>query len=359
MNNFEKLAKRGGAILSTAIIAVSSMSGIGPEKAQAQENSKDIPMESLESSTSDEKLAEIKILDNGEIEIVVIPEKFYPPSDVIMAQKEQENIERNNNPMGSLPTEVINKIKEEQNIERNNNPTGSIPTEVIEFQKAATEAEQRKIPSVVIYRGDTSEKEIAFTFDDTGANFDKILATLKEKGINGTFFLLASEIRNNPERWQQAVADGNLICSHGTSHNFSLGNQSEEAIRADIQGWEDAVTEVLGADYLAKFKEETPYFRTPGGNKTDTLLKVLGEMGYKYTFYWTTEDCWSMDPINNPDGKTMEQIYINGAEPGAIFLLHPPHQSHVGEIIDEVKVKGYIFVTLGEWGGYYETQTVN
>ena len=352
MNNFEK-AKRGGAILSTAIIAATSMSGVEPAK--AQEDFKNIPMESLESSTSDEKLAEIKILDNGEIEIVIIPEKFYPPSDVILAQKEQKNIERNNNPMGSLPTEVINKMKEEQNIERNNNPTGSIPTEVIEAQKVVAEAEQRKIPSVVIYRGDTSEKEIAFTFDDTGANFDKILTTLKEKGINATFFLLASEIRNNPERWQQAVADGNLICSHGTSHNFGLCNESEEAIRADLQGWEDAVTEVLGADYLTKFKEETPYFRAPGGNKSATLLKVLGEMGYKYTFYWTTEDCWSMEPANNPDGKTMDQIYLSGAEPGAIFLLHPPHQSHVNEIIDGVMAKGYTFVTLDKWSGYYES----
>lgn len=341
MNNFENLKKRSGAILSTAIIAVSSMSGIGPEKAQAQENSKDIPMESLESSTSDEELINI---DYEKMEVIITPK----------VEKEIKN-------EVYLPSDVEVAIEKEWKKENDENYLNGnyLPTEVIEAKKAAAEAEQRKIPSVVIYRGDTSEKEIAFTFDDTGANFDKILATLKEKGINGTFFLLASEIRNNPERWQQAVADGNLICSHGTSHNFSLGNQSEEAIRADIQGWEDAVTEVLGADYLAKFKEETPYFRTPGGNKTDTLLKVLGEMGYKYTFYWTTEDCWSMDPINNPDGKTMDQIYLSGAEPGAIFLLHPPHQSHVDEIIDGVKAKGYIFVTLGEWNDYYKNQTAS
>lgn len=328
MDNFEKV-KRGGAMLSTAIIAVTSMSGSVP--VEAQEDFKDIPMESLESSVNEEELINI---DYDKMEVIITP-KVYLPSEVITAKKEQ------------------------QNIERNKHPVGSVPTEVIEAQKAAAEAEQRKIPSMVIKNGDPDKAEIAFTFDDRGENFDKILATLKEKEINGTFFLLASEIRNNPERWQQAVKDGNLICSHGTSHNFSLGSQSEEAIRTDLQGWEDAVTEVLGADYLAKFKEENPYFRTPGGNKTDTLLKVLGEMGYKYTFYWTTEDCWSMEPANNPEGKTMNQIYINGAENGAIFLLHPPHQSHVDEIIDGVIADGYTFVTLDQWSDYYESQTVS
>jgi len=225
-----------------------------------------------------------------------------------------------------------------------------------ELNKAPEEVPDEKSPCIVIYTGDETKNEIAFTFDDTGANFDKILATLKEKGINGTFFLLTSEIKNNPERWQQAVNDGNLVCSHGTSHNFSLGRKSEDEIRTDIQEWEDAVTEVLGADYLEQFKKETPYFRIPGGNKTEKLLKVLGEMGYKYSFYWTAEDCWSTMPEHNPKGTSLDRIYISRATSGAIFLLHPPHQKYVDEIIDGVLEKGYTFVTLDQWNDYYETQ---
>lgn len=345
MDNFEKGIKSGAGILAVAV----AMGGLSGDGNQVQGMEKDVPLVKnidvvVESNKNDS--IEIQHLDDGNFNVILNLELKSKPK----VEDEKEVY---------LPTEVITAQNKQKNIERNQNPTGSVPTEVIETQKEVIEAEQRKIPCEVIYCGDTSKNEIAFTFDDQGENFDKILATLKENGINGTFFLLASEIRNNPERWQQAVADGNLICSHGASHNFSLGNQSEETIRADIQEWEDAVTEVLGADYLKKFKEETPYFRTPGGNKTERLLKVLGEMGYKYTFYWTTEDCWSMEPANNPNNLTMNQIYIQSTENGAIFLLHPPHQSHVDEIIDGVEAKGYTFVTLGEWSDYYKDQVAS
>lgn len=335
MNNLEKEIVKGGCKILVPVLVFGGLSGD-----EIHNQSKDLIVEAI-NDTVDLTQSSVMKIENSDIFLNLKPE-----SETKDNEENEDNF--------YLPTEVITAQNKQKNIERNQNPTGSVPTEVIETQKAVIEAEQRKIPCEVIYKGDTSGKEIAFTFDDQGANFDKILATLKENGINGTFFLLASEIRNNPERWQQAVKDGNLICSHGTSHDFSLGSRSEEEIRADIQEWEDAVTEVLGADYLKKFKEETPYFRTPGGNKTETLLKVLGEMGYKYTFYWTTEDCWSMMPENNPDNLTMEQIYISSTEPGAIFLLHPPHQSHLDEIIDGVVAKGYTFVTLNKWNLCYE-----
>ncbi len=337
MNNLEKEIVKGGCKILVPVLVFGGLSGD-----EIHNQSKDLIVEAI-NDTVDLTQSSVMKIENSDIFLNLKPE-----SETKDNEENEDNF--------YLPTEVITAQNKQKNIERNQNPTGSVPTEVIETQKAVIEAEQRKIPCEVIYKGDTSGKEIAFTFDDQGANFDKILATLKENGINGTFFLLASEIRNNPERWQQAVKDGNLICSHGTSHDFSLGSRSEEEIRADIQEWEDAVTEVLGADYLKKFKEETPYFRTPGGNKTETLLKVLGEMGYKYTFYWTTEDCWSMMPENNPDNLTMEQIYISSTEPGAIFLLHPPHQSHLDEIIDGVVAKGYTFVTLNKWNLCYENQ---
>ena len=337
MNNLEKEIVKGGCKILVPVLVFGGLSGD-----EIHNQSKDLIVEAI-NDTVDLTQSSVMKIENSDIFLNLKPE-----SETKDNEENEDNF--------YLPTEVITAQNKQKNIERNQNPTGSVPTEVIETQKAVIEAEQRKIPCEVIYKGDTSGKEIAFTFDDQGANFDKILATLKENGINGTFFLLASEIRNNPERWQQAVKDGNLICSHGTSHDFSLGSRSEEEIRADIQEWEDAVTEVLGADYLKKFKEETPYFRTPGGNKTETLLKVLGEMGYKYTFYWTTEDCWSMMPENNPDNLTMEQIYISSTEPGAIFLLHPSHQSHLDEIIDGVVAKGYTFVTLNKWNLCYENQ---
>jgi len=343
MNSFEKIKAGISGVLATAVVTGGLSGDVNQVEAKKETKIEPVRIEVL-AQTDDDKVAEIEVLDDQNLNVIINPKSDsddydgHIPYEVFLSQKEQQDKE---NIDSHLPFEVLEEKKR------------------VEEEERKKEEEKQRLPCVVIYSGDTSKNEIAFTFDDQGENFDKILATLKENGINGTFFLLASEIRNNPERWQQAVKDGNLICSHGTSHNFSLGNQSEEAIRADIQEWEDAVTEVLGADYLKKFKEETPYFRTPGGNKTDTLLKVLGEMGYKYTFYWTAEDCWSMMPENNPNNLTMEQIYISSTKPGAIFLLHPPHQSHVDEIIDGVEAKGYTFVTLGEWSDYYGDQVAS
>ncbi|MFA6361323.1 MAG: polysaccharide deacetylase family protein, partial [Candidatus Shapirobacteria bacterium] len=108
-------------------------------------------------------------------------------------------------------------------------PTQTNPTEVTLIPEIIEQS-----PCVVIYKGDPDKKEIALTFDDQGENLGKILEVLDAAGVKGTFFLLTSEIKNNPERWQQAVVNGHLICNHSTKHDMSLGSKSEEAIKEDI-----------------------------------------------------------------------------------------------------------------------------
>jgi len=199
---------------------------------------------------------------------------------------------------------------------------------------------------VIVARGDETEAKIAFTFDDGGANMSQILDILNNKGIKGTFFLLAGELRKNPELWQQAVKDGHLICNHTVNHKTNLGKLSDDEIRQEILGWEDAAREVLGQEYLDRMKTEFPYFRSPGGNKSDKLQKILAELGYTTTIYWSCEDIYFAK--HNPGKISMAQHYIDNAENGAIFLLHPGDCGSVEQIIDGVQAKGYTFTTLQE-----------
>lgn len=174
----------------------------------------------------------------------------------------------------------------------------------------------------------------------------QILDILNKKGIKGTFFLLAGELKKNPELWLQAVKDGHLICNHTVNHKTNLGDLSDDEIRQEILGWEDAAREVLGQEYFDRMKAEFPYFRSPGGNKSDKLQRILAELGYTTTIYWSCEDCYFAK--HNPKKISVAQHYIDSAKNGAIFLLHPGDGGSVEQIIDGVQAKGYTFTTLQE-----------
>jgi len=199
-------------------------------------------------------------------------------------------------------------------------------------------------PSVIVYRGSKQTPEIAFTFDDSGSGLGTILGICNQKGVKATFFLLAGELRANPQRWRDAVKQGHQICNHSVSHNFSLGKLSEAQIRQDILGWEDACRDVLGEEYLKKMKAEFPYFRSPGGNSTKRLQRVLGDLGYPVTAYWSCEDVWFKS--HNPNGWTLSQNYINHACNGAIFLMHGGSSGLLASVIDGVRARGYTPTTF-------------
>lgn len=201
-------------------------------------------------------------------------------------------------------------------------------------------------PCEVVYRGDKTRADIAFTFDDSGDNLAKILEILNRKGIKGTFFLMAGELKKNPELWQQAIKDGHLVCNHTVNHPLNLQDLSDDKIRKEIVGWEDTARAVLGDDYVAEMKSKFPYFRSPGGNKSDKLQRILGELGYTKMIYWSCEDIYFA--THNPDHKSMAQHYIDDSKNGSIFLLHPGDWDSVEAIIDGAQAKGFQFKTLPE-----------
>jgi len=201
-------------------------------------------------------------------------------------------------------------------------------------------------PCEVVYRGDKTRTDIAFTFDDSGDDLAKILEILNRKGIKGTFFLMAGELKKNPELWQQAIKDGHLVCNHTVNHPLNLQNLPDDKIRQEIVGWEDTARAVLGDDYVAEMKSKFPYFRSPGGNKSDKLQRILGELGYTKMIYWSCEDIYFGK--HNPDHKSMAQHYIDNSKNGSIFLLHPGDWDSVEAIIDGAQAKGFQFKTLPE-----------
>lgn len=197
-----------------------------------------------------------------------------------------------------------------------------------------------------VTHGNTEQKKVAFTFDDKGENLAKILEALDARGIKGTFFLMAGELEKNPELWQTAVANGHIVLNHTVHHYTNLSGRSDDTIRSEILGWEDTAKTVLGEDYVQRMKKDFPYFRSPGGGKSERLLRILGELGYTKMVYWSVEDIYFSS--HNPDKISMSDHYVQDASNGGIFLLHPGDWSYVGDIIDRLEAEEYTFVTVPE-----------
>ena len=222
---------------------------------------------------------------------------------------------------------------------------GTEATAVVSEPIASSSETSAAVCDFVIH-GNTEYKEIAFTFDDKGDNLARILEILDARGIKGNFFLLAGELEKNPELWQTAAANGHLILNHTVHHYVDLSGRSEETIKNEILGWEDTAKEVLGEEYLLRMKADFPYFRTPGGGKSNSLTRILGELGYTKMVYWTVEDIYFSS--HNPDNISIVDHYVQEASNGAIFLLHPGDWSYVADIIDRLAAEGYTFVTVPE-----------
>jgi len=234
--------------------------------------------------------------------------------------------------------------------------TSAVPSETTAAAAESTAAQTDPAASVsaavtptvceFVRHGNTETKEVAFTFDDQGEDLAKILEVLDAKGIKGTFFLMAGELEKDPELWQTAIANGHIVLNHTVHHYTDLSKRSEDTIRSEILGWEDTAKTVLGEDYVTRMKTDFPYFRSPGGGKSDRLLSILGDLGYTKMVYWTVEDIYFSS--HNPDNTPLNDHYVKDASNGGIFLLHPRDWSYVADIIDRLQAEGYTFVTVPE-----------
>jgi len=201
-----------------------------------------------------------------------------------------------------------------------------------------------KVSSKVYRQGNIKHKDVTLTFDDGGAKMATILKILNKYDIKGTFFLIASELRRNPDLWRQAVADGHLVCNHTVGHNTKLNTLSKQEMIYQIKGWESTARKVLGDEYLVKMKKEFPYFRVPGGMNSLPLLKVLSQLGYYKTIFWTREDVWFYG--HNAKNYTLVENYVENAKNGDIFLMHGGSVASLEAVIQGVQAKGFEFERL-------------
>jgi len=193
-----------------------------------------------------------------------------------------------------------------------------------------------------IYSVKTDKKLIALTFDISWGDkrAEPILKILEDKGVKkATFFLSSPWSKSHTDIVDRIKKGGYEIGSHGHKHvNYSSLNDDE--IRKQISAAHTILTDITG--------KGPKLIRMPNGDFDKRVLRIAGELGYS-VIQWDTD---SQDWMNPGTDKIINRV-VSKAHPGDIVLLHASDtclQTHeaLPIIIDELRAKGYEFVTVSE-----------
>jgi polysaccharide deacetylase family sporulation protein PdaB len=202
-----------------------------------------------------------------------------------------------------------------------------------------------------IYSVQTEKKMIALTFDISWGEkrTEPILKILEDKGVKkATFFLSSPWSKSHPDIVNHIVKGGWEIGNHGHKHvNYSSLN--DEEIRTQIKTSHQILNEVTG--------QSPTLIRMPNGDFDKRVLRAANELNYT-VIQWDTD---SLDWMNPGVDNIINRV-VSKAHPGDIILMHASDsckQTHeaLPVIIDQLRAKGYEFVTVGEL--LKQTQVIN
>jgi peptidoglycan/xylan/chitin deacetylase (PgdA/CDA1 family) len=191
--------------------------------------------------------------------------------------------------------------------------------------------------------------KVALTFDDGPSRWTPlVLHLLREHEMRATFFVIGQRVREHPELLKQIVAEGHELGSHTLTHP-RLTEISEEEIRAEIQGGQDAIAEVLG--------EAPRLFRPPGFHAERRELAIVDELGLEAVFADVDPEDWRPER----DSHTIFSLVLRGLRDGVIVDLHdgypPPPTRSRDDCTPTVKSLEHLLPCLSR--ERYETVTIS
>ena len=180
------------------------------------------------------------------------------------------------------------------------------------------------------------ENVVALTFDDGphGTYTSELLDGLKQRGVVASFFVLGEHVEGNEELILRMKEEGHLIGNHTFSH-VKLDTLSDSAACDEVRRTCEAIEAVTG--------EKVEYIRPPYGAYSEELECMIN----------LNKVLWTVDPQdwNTTDTNAIVRHVVNNVKDGDIILLHDIYPSSVAaalRIVDELKARGYIFVTVDD-----------
>ncbi|MFF3454584.1 polysaccharide deacetylase family protein [Streptomyces sp. NPDC002730] len=180
---------------------------------------------------------------------------------------------------------------------------------------------------------------IALTFDaGPGKDTARLLDTLKEKKVHATFFLLGkNHVLKHPDLVRRIADEGHEVANHTWSHR-RLDELSADEIRDELSRTQEAISEITG--------RRPTLMRPPQGRINDDVTKVSRELGLAQILWSATAKDFS-----TTDSELIKNRILDQAGRDGIILLHDIYDGTVPAvpgIIDELKRRGYTFVTVPE-----------
>lgn len=192
-----------------------------------------------------------------------------------------------------------------------------------------------------ITHGDTSKKQVIFTFDggEGTQSVSKILNVLKKHHVRGTFFLTGKWILRNSDLVKRIISEGHEIFNHSYDHPH-FTEISNEQIVSELVNMDLAFESIAGTS-------TKPYFRPPYGDRDLRILKSAAHAGYR-SVMWTVDAGDWMESEGYTEDQVRERIFSH-LESGTIILMHVG-DTITGSILDDVfttiENQGYKIVSL-------------
>ena len=194
----------------------------------------------------------------------------------------------------------------------------------------------------LVNRVETPRKIVALTFDDgpTTEVTRPLLDLLEKEQVRATFFVTGAELEKQITLGIRIVAMGHELGNHSYSHT-RMFFVTPSFVQNEIERTDALIRE---AGY-----QDTIHFRPPFGKKLFVLPYYLSQTG-------RTTVTWDVEPDSDARATAGEiaQRAVQNTRPGSIILLHVMYPNRVeslkavGTIINDLKERGYEFVTVSE-----------
>ncbi len=204
--------------------------------------------------------------------------------------------------------------------------------------------EEYKQQGLVFCENRSAGKYIALTFDDGPhpTQTDEILAVLAQYDVKATFFPIGKNIIEHPDIERRVFEAGHEIGNHTYSH-VTVSRLSNEKLQEEIEATATLLQEQCGW---------TPVlFRPPGGDISDSAIKLVNQLGYRYVLWsWRvdTRD-WAAVSVDSVVKTVMDNV-----QDGDVILFHDyvvgksPTAEALKILIPALQEQGYQFVTVSE-----------
>jgi len=187
----------------------------------------------------------------------------------------------------------------------------------------------------------TTKKVVFLTFDDgpTAECTNRVLDTLKEYGVKGTFFCVGKQVVENKEILKRINSEGHLIGSHTMNHTWKYSFSSLKDVTYEIESGDKAIEQVIGKKVIL--------FRPPWGVTNPTIGIAIQKLGLT-SVGWSIR---SLDTTIYDKNEVLNRI-LTRLKPGRIVLLHDRLNitaELLPKIIEGIKERGYVIEPLNNY----------